>query len=85
MTVATAATAETFTVVCTSWEDMEHLPPEMVTVYSVRFGEGFSSREQADELANRLNNQECGREWHHYSLTADEATAVLEECGTFQV
>ena len=81
----TPSKSEGFTVVCTSWEDMEHLPPEMVTVYSVRFGEGFSSREQADELANRLNNQECGREWHHYSLTADEATAVLEECGTFQV
>lgn len=81
----TASKPEGFTVVCTSWEDMEHLPPDMVTVYSVRFGESFPSREQADGFANRLNDQECGREWCHYSLTASEAKAVLEECGTFQL
>lgn len=74
------AAAETYTVVCTSLEEMENLPPEGVMVYSVRFGERFATREQADAFANRLNDQ---GDWHHYSLTTAEAQAVLAECGTF--
>lgn len=77
------ATAETFSVVCTAWEEMEYLPPDMITVYSVRFGEGFKTREEADAFANRLNDNQC--ELCYYSLTAAEAAAVFNECGTFQV
>jgi hypothetical protein len=79
------AVAETYTVVCTSWEDMEHLPPDMITAYSVRFGEGFKTREEADAFANRLNNRDGNQEWHHYSLTATEAKSVFAESGTFQL
>jgi hypothetical protein len=76
------AIAETYTVVSANRADMENLPPDRVVVYSTRFGDGFKTRGEADAFADKMNYDE---DWLYYSLTASEAKAVLERCGTFQL